>query len=67
MMFAYDIEKKKHMLLSIVDYASSYRVVVKAPNQTGETLEKTFLKHWIQVFGAPKVIILGPRRMLSQG
>ena len=58
MMFAYDIEKKKHKLLSITDYASSYQVVVKVPNQTGETLERIFLKHWIQVFGAPKTITL---------
>ena len=58
MMFAYDIEKKKQKLLSIVDYASSYQVVVRVPNQTGDTLEKTFLKHWVQVFGAPKTITL---------
>ena len=58
MMFAYDIEKKKHKLLSIVDYASSYHVVVKVPNQTGSTLEKEFLKHWVQIFGAPKTITL---------
>ena len=58
MMFAYDIEKKKHKLLSIVDFASSYQVVIKVPNQTGETLEKTFLKHWVQIFGAPKTITL---------
>ena len=58
MMFAYDIEKKSKSLLSIVDYASSYQVVVKVPNQTGDTLEKTFLKHWVQVFGAPKTITL---------
>ena len=58
MMFAYDIEKKKHKLLSIVDFASSYQLVIKVPNQTGETLEKTFLKHWVQIFGAPKTITL---------
>ncbi|OLQ05449.1 Copia protein [Symbiodinium microadriaticum] len=58
MMFAYDIEKKKHKLLSIVDFASSYHLVIKVPNQTGETLEKAFLKHWIQILGAPKTITL---------
>ena len=58
MMFAYDIEKKKHKLLSIVDFASSYHLVIKVPNQTGETLEKVFLKHWVQIFGAPKTITL---------
>ncbi|CAE7643318.1 EIF4E2 [Symbiodinium sp. CCMP2456] len=58
MFFAFDIEGKKQKLLSIIDCASSYHVVTKVPNQTGDTLEKVFLKHWIQVFGAPKVISL---------
>ncbi|CAE7236343.1 Faim2, partial [Symbiodinium sp. KB8] len=58
MFFSFDIDKNKHKLLSMIDCASSYHVVVKVPNQTGDTLEKTFLKHWIQVFGAPKIISL---------
>ena len=35
-----------------MDCASSYHIVIKVPNQTGDTLERMFLKHWIQVFGA---------------
>ena len=58
MFFAFDVDKKKQKLLSMIDCASSYHVVIKVPNQTGDTLEKTFLKHWIQIFGAPKVISL---------
>ncbi|CAE7565416.1 RE1 [Symbiodinium sp. CCMP2592] len=62
MMYDYDIDGKKIKLFSIVDHASSYQVVVQVPQQTGTVLEKAFVKHWIQVFGAPKVITLDLER-----
>ncbi|CAE7394818.1 RE1 [Symbiodinium sp. CCMP2592] len=62
MMYDYDIDGKKIKLFSIVDHASSYQVVVQVPRQTGAVLEKAFVKHWVQVFGAPKVITLDLER-----
>ncbi|CAE7255000.1 RE2 [Symbiodinium sp. CCMP2592] len=62
MMYDYDIDGKKVKLFSIVDHASSYQVVIQVPRQTGAVLEKIFVKHWIQVFGAPKVITLDLER-----
>ncbi|CAE7843623.1 GIP, partial [Symbiodinium sp. KB8] len=62
MMYAYDMNGKKIKLLSMVDHASSYQVVIKVPNQTGKTLEQVFLKQWIQIFGAPKAISLDLER-----
>ncbi|CAE7610734.1 RE2 [Symbiodinium sp. CCMP2592] len=62
MMYDYDIDGKKIKLFSIVDHASSYQVVIQVPRQTGAVLEKIFVKHWIQVFGAPKVITLDLER-----
>ncbi|CAE7812395.1 Faim2 [Symbiodinium sp. CCMP2592] len=62
MMYDYDIDGKKIKLFSIVDHASSYQIVVQVPRQTGAVLEKAFVKHWIQVFGAPKVITLDLER-----
>ena len=58
MLFAYDINGKKHKFLSIIDHASSYHVTVRVKDQTGDTLEKVFLTTWIQVFGAPKVVTI---------
>ena len=62
MMYAYDVDGKKIKLFSMVDHASSYQVVVQVTRQTGSILEKTFLKNWVQVFGAPKVITLDLER-----
>ena len=62
MMHAYDTDGKKIKLFSMVDHASSYHVVVQVPKQTGAVLEKTFLNHWVQIFGAPKVITLDLER-----
>ncbi|CAE6965701.1 RE1 [Symbiodinium sp. CCMP2592] len=62
MMYDYDIDGKKIKLFSIVDHASSYQVVIQVPRQTGSVLEKALVKHWIQVFGAPKVITLDLER-----
>ena len=58
LMYCHDSEGVKHQLLSMVDFSSSYHVVVAVPRKDTYHLERAFCEHWLNVFGAPKVLAI---------
>ncbi|CAE7769429.1 RE1 [Symbiodinium sp. CCMP2592] len=54
--YVHDSAGDRHQLLSLVDFSSSYHVVVKIARKDTATLEKAYCEHWLNVFGAPDVI-----------
>ncbi|CAE7356680.1 GIP [Symbiodinium sp. CCMP2592] len=54
--YVHDSGGDRHQLLSLVDFSSSYHVVVKIARKDTATLEKAYCEHWLNVFGAPDVI-----------
>ncbi len=57
-MYCHDSEGVKHQLLSIVDFSSSYHVVVAVSRKDTYHLERAFCEHGLNVFGAPKVLAI---------
>ena len=52
LIYVHDVDNTRHELLSIVDYSSSYHVVVAVPRKN--TLEKAYTDNWVNVYGAPE-------------
>ena len=57
-MYCHDSEGVKHQLMLIVDFSSSYHVVVAVSRKDTYHLERAFCEYWLNVFGAPKVLAI---------
>eukprot|EP00439_Symbiodinium_sp_Y106_P045755 s2167_g5.t2 len=58
LLYVHDVNGKKHEMLSIVDFSSSYHVVVPVARKDTHTLEQAFCHNWVNVFGAPGTIAI---------
>ena len=56
LLYVHDVNGKKHEMLSVVDFSSSYHVVIPVARKDTPTLEQAFCQHWVNVFGAPGTI-----------
>ena len=56
LIYAHDTNGVKHELLSLVDFSSSYHVVIPVPRKNATVLEAALCDHWINVFGTPGTI-----------
>ena len=56
--YVHDINDKRHTLLSMVDWATTYHVVTKLDSETSEDVEKALNSSWINPFGAPYMVSL---------
>ncbi|CAE7551345.1 GIP, partial [Symbiodinium necroappetens] len=54
--YVHDTNGDRHQLLSMVDFSSSYHVVVPVARKDTLTLEKAYCEHWLNTFGAPAMI-----------
>ena len=56
LIYVHDTNGVKHELLSLVDFSSSYHVVIPVPRKNATVLEAALCDHWINVFGTPGTI-----------
>ncbi|CAE7408603.1 GIP, partial [Symbiodinium sp. CCMP2456] len=56
LIYVHDTDGVKHELLSLVDFSSSYHIVIPVPRKNANVLEGALCDHWINVFGAPGTI-----------
>ena len=54
----HDVDDKRHTFLSLVDWGTSYHIVVPLSGFDNEDIEKAFNDHWIVPFGPPKTVSL---------
>ncbi|CAE7467344.1 RE2 [Symbiodinium sp. CCMP2456] len=54
----HDIDDERHTFLSIVDWGTSYHVVVPLEGFDSEDIEKAFNDHWVVPFGPPRTVSL---------
>ncbi|OLQ00470.1 Copia protein [Symbiodinium microadriaticum] len=54
----HDIDDERHTFLSIVDWGTSYHIVVPLSGFDGEDIEKAFNDNWVVPFGPPKTVSL---------
>ena len=58
LLYVHDVNGRKHEMLSIVDFSSSYHIVIPVARKDTPTLEQAFCQHWVNVFGAPGTIAI---------
>ena len=56
LLYVHDTEGVRHQLLSLVDFSSTYHVMVPVARKDTASLEKAYCESWLNVFGAPAVI-----------
>ncbi|OLP87512.1 Copia protein [Symbiodinium microadriaticum] len=56
LLYVHDTEGVRHQLLSLVDFSSTYHVMVPVARKDTASLEKAYCENWLNVFGAPAVI-----------
>ncbi|CAE7658216.1 RE1 [Symbiodinium sp. CCMP2456] len=56
LLYVHDVNGKKHEMLSVVDFSSSYHIVIPVARKDTATLEQAFCHNWVNVFGAPGTI-----------
>ena len=56
LIYVHDVNGLKHELLSIVDFSSSYHLVIPVARKDTATLEQAFCQNWVNIFGAPGTI-----------
>ena len=54
----HDVDDERHTFLSIVDWGTSYHIVIPLDGLEGEDIEKAFNDHWILPFGPPRTVSL---------
>ncbi|CAE7528745.1 Copia protein [Symbiodinium microadriaticum] len=54
----HDIDDKRHTFLSLVDWGTSYHIVIPLEGFDNEDIEKAFNDHWVVPFGPPKTVSL---------
>ena len=54
----HDIDDKRHTFLSLVDWGTSYHIVIPLEGFDSEDIEKAFNDHWVVPFGPPKTVSL---------
>ncbi|CAE7247031.1 GIP, partial [Symbiodinium sp. CCMP2456] len=54
----HDIDDERHTFLSIVDWGTSYHVVVPLEGLDNEDIEKAFNDHWVVPFGPQRTVSL---------
>ena len=66
-LYAHDVEGKRHTFLSLVDFGTTYHIVVKLKNTGGKTVEQAFNAHWVTPFGAPQCVSLDLETGIQDG
>ena len=66
-LYVHDVNDKKHTFLNIVDWGTTYQVVVRLPGTKAEHLEKAFNDSWLVPFGPPKSVSLDLEGGLQKG
>ena len=66
-LYAHDVNDEKHIFLNLVDWGTTFQVVVKIPGTKAEDLEKAFNDHWITPFGPPVTVSLDLEGGLQKG
>ena len=56
--YCHDAEGKCHQFLSLVDFSSGYHVVTPVARKDTTHLEKAYCDSWLNVFGAPALIVV---------
>ncbi|CAE7487299.1 RE1 [Symbiodinium sp. CCMP2592] len=67
LIYVHDSEGKKHELLSMVDYSSSYHIVVPVPKKDTLALENAYCEGWLNHYGPPGTVTIDLENGLQKG
>ncbi|CAE7245918.1 RE2 [Symbiodinium sp. CCMP2592] len=56
--YAHDAHDKRHAFLTVVDWATTYQVVMKLEHEDGPSVERAFNTCWLTPFGPPSTVSL---------
>ncbi|CAE6950397.1 GIP [Symbiodinium sp. CCMP2592] len=54
----HDVDDNRHTFLSMVDWGTSYHIVIPLAGFDNEDIEKVFNDHWVTPFGPPRTVSL---------
>ena len=66
-LYAHDINDKRHTFLSMVDFGTTYHIVVPIESTSAAEIEKAFNDFWVTPYGPPNALALDLETGLQSG
>ena len=66
-LYAHDINDKRHTFLSMVDFGTTFHIVVPIESTSAAEIEKAFNDFWVTPYGLPSVLALDLETGLQSG
>ena len=66
-LYAHDVNDKKHTFLSMVDYGTTFHIVVPIATTSASEIERAFNDFWVTPYGPPNVLALDLETGLQSG